>query len=326
MRVVLVGASGFGRDHLQVWRKHPRVNSLVVVGRDAARLAAIAAEFEVDTTTDYAAALAAADLVDLCTPPDSHFELALQAQQACRPTIVEKPPCRTSSQAEELASGAAAPLFCVQNLRFSPLWQRVRQLIETGAIGRPLLSLWPVLTDQRRLLMGDDFRADAARGGGAMLDGAFHYAYLIPFALGAPLTAVTAWTGQLVASPPAGEDTGLVTFEVAGGVAQLTYSWAIPNPPRTPAATIVGDAGTLLVPRSAKQPLELLVDRETRELDLGEFQSTSRNDLGNCLGHYLDCVVSGANPVATWSEAVTAQQAIEALERAASTGRREVIR
>ncbi len=323
MHVVLIGGSGgFGRYHLQAWRKHPRVDRLTIVGRDLARLQAVAAEFGVDAAGDLAA-LAAADLVDVCTPTDTHFELAAQALALGRPSIVEKPPCRTAAQAVELAERAGAvSLCCVMNQRFAPHWRRAREMVAAGAIGRHRLSLWPILADQTRLMRGGDFRADAARGGGALLDGAFHLAYLVPWVLGRPVRAVTAWADRLAVAPPAGEDTGLAVWETDDGVAQLSYSWAVPHAPRLPAAMLCGDLATLLVPRSAKQPLELLTTGGVLEPGLGDYRTMPRNDLANCLGHYLESIATQTEPEATWSEAVTAQRVVEATEQAAREGRR----
>lgn len=326
MHVVLIGGSGgFGRYHLQAWRKHPRVDRLTIVGRDAERLQAVAAEFDVPATTDLRT-LALGDLVDVCTPTDTHFELAMQALALDRPTIVEKPPCRTAAQAVDLVKRAGpVPLCCVMNHRFAPHWRRARELVAAGAIGRHRLSLWPVLTDQTRLMTGDDFRADAARGGGALLDGAFHLAYLVPWVLGRPIRAVTAWAGRLAVAPPAGEETGLAVWELDEGVAQLSYSWAVPYAPRLPAAVLCGDLATLLVPRSAKQPLELLTANGVVEPGLGEWRTKPRNDLANCLGHYLESITTQTGPEATWDEAVTAQRVIEATELVAREGRRMVL-
>lgn len=322
MHVVLLGASGFGRYHLQAWRKHPDVERLTIVGRDPARLAALAAEFGVAATHDLAV-LHEADLVDICTPPDTHDALARIALAAGRATIVEKPPCRTADQAMLLGDEHPdASLHCVMNQRFSPLWRRAREVIAAGAIGRPRLSLWPVLTNQLPLMTGGDFRSDAARGGGAMLDGAFHLAYLAPWVLGAPIAAVSGWCGQLAATPPAGEDTGLAVWEMAGQVAQVTYSWAVADAPRSPAATIIGDEATLVVPRSAKLPLERLANRASEELDLAGYRTMPRNDLANCLGHYAAVSWGHAAAEAVWDEAVAAQRVIEATVRAAADGRR----
>lgn len=325
MHIVLIGGSGFGRYHLQAWRKHRDVARLTVVGRNAEHLAALSQEFGVESTTDLAA-LAEAGLVDICTPPDTHRELAALSLAAGRPTIVEKPPCRTAEQAVELAGEAGdTPLFCVQNQRFSPLWQRVREVVAEGTLGEPRLSLWPVFTDQRQLMSGSDFRADAARGGGALLDGAFHLAYLVPFVLGRAITATSAWAGQLAAQPPAGEDTGLCLWELDGLVAQVTYSWGVANPPRTPAATIIGTEATLLVPRSAREPLELFRERQPETVPLGRWQTASRNDLANCLDHYLGAARGYNESQATWSDAVRAQRVIEATLAAASAGRRMLV-
>jgi predicted dehydrogenase len=326
MRVVLVGGFGHGHQHLQVWRKHPDVTALTVVGRNAERLATLAAEYGVAVHTDLGAVVGDADLVDICTPTDTHDELTRVALAAGRPTVVEKPPCRTADEARALRELAGAtPLFCVLNYRFSPLWRRVRELVAWGSIGRPRLALWPVLADNRHLMSGDQFRADSARGGGALLDGAFHLVDLNPWVLGRPLRAVTAWLGRLAAEPPAGEDTALVVYDYDGGVAQLTYSWAVANPPRTPAATLVGDEATLLVPRSAKHALELVRDRATTEVDLGQYRSWSRNDLSNCLYHYVDCLAGRAQPECGWDDALHTQLVVEATEQAAADGTRRAL-
>lgn len=327
MHVVLVGGFGHGHHHLQVWRKHPDVTRLTIVGRSAEKLAPLVDQYAVEVSTDLAAALAQADLADICTPTDTHSLLAGVALAASVPTIVEKPPCRTVAEARALAAQAGdTPLYCVLNYRFAPVWRRVRELVNWGAIGRPKLSLWPVLADNRALMLGDQFRADAARGGGALLDGAFHLLDLMPWVLGAPLTAVSAWLGRLAAKEPAGEDTALAIYELAGaGVAQLTYSWAVPNPARSPAATLVGDEATLLVPRSAKQPLELLRERQSSELDLGQFTSWPRNELGNCLSHLLAAAKTRTRPEVTWDDAVHIQTVVERTELAAATGARQTL-
>jgi len=321
MRVVLVGGSGHGFNHLQVWRKLAGLSALTVVGRDAEHLAEIGAQHGVATTTDLAAALVGADLVDISTPTDSHFDLATQALAAGVPTIVEKPPCRTAAQAAELAALAGeTPLACVLNYRWSPVWLRARELVAWGAIGRPLLSIWPVLADNRHLMVGDNFRANAARGGGALLDGAFHIVGLMPWVLGRPMTAVSAWLGQLASVAPAGEDTALAIFEHEGGAAQLTYSWAVPNPARLPAATLIGTEATLLVPRSAKQPIELIRDRETSEVDLGDYRTMPRNDLANALTRFASDPKAAA--AESWDAAVAIQRLTEACEQAAASGAR----
>ena len=279
------------------------------------------AQFDVDTTTELAAALDGADLVDIATPTDTHFDLARQAVTAGIPTIVEKPPCRSAEQARELAAAAGdTPLACVLNYRCSPVWLRARELVARGAIGRPLLSMWPVLADNRHLMVGDGFRADAARGGGALLDGAYHIVGLIPWVLGVPLRAVSAWLGRLASQPPAGEDSVMAVYEHDGGAAQLTYSWAVPNSARMPAATLVGTDATLLVPRSAKQPLELIRDRETSEVDLGEYRKLPRNDLANALTQFAEDPAAAA--AKSWAAAVSIQRMVELTEQAGLDGQR----
>ncbi len=135
MRVALIGGSGFGRYHLQAWRKHRDLTQITVIGRDPDRLAALEQEFEVAVTTDLGA-VDGADLVDVCTPPDTHFELAWRAVAAGRPTIVEKPPCRYADQAEELAAQTADPALAE---RFAPLATTLRE--QEATINAELLAV-----------------------------------------------------------------------------------------------------------------------------------------------------------------------------------------
>ena len=318
MRVVLVGAGRHAMIHLLAWRKVPGVQ-VIVVARRPERLAEVAAEYGAETSTDLDAALDGADRADICTPPDTHAHLARRALAAGVPTIVEKPAARTVDEALALADSAGSvPLACMLNNRYSKLWRRARDLVRMRLIGDPLISLWPVLADNRRLFEAPDFRADAARGGGVLLDGAIHLIDLIPWVLSQPLVAATPWLGHLSSQPPAGEDTALVSFEHVGGVAQLIYSWSVPLPTRLPAATLIGTEGTLLVPRSAKLPFELIRDRETIEHGMGEYTNMSRNDLGNAIARFAEDPAAAA--AETWEQAIAAQTVVERCEAAANTG------
>ena len=80
------------------------------------------------------------DVVSICTPASRH-RADLEAALAC-PSVkavwCEKPLSTSYADAEAMVNAAAArgvPLLVTYNRRWLPLWRRVRELIELGAIG-----------------------------------------------------------------------------------------------------------------------------------------------------------------------------------------------
>ncbi len=83
-------------------------------------------------------------LVDICTPTQTHLDLALAALQAGKHVLLEKPLARTSAEARRIADAAeeSAPrgvfLMPAMCLRFWPEYDWVKQRIGSGEFGRVL--------------------------------------------------------------------------------------------------------------------------------------------------------------------------------------------
>ncbi len=81
------------------------------------------------------------DVIDICTPNNSHFEIALAALDAGKHVLCEKPFCFNEQEAAALAQKAAEKnLVCgvVYNNRHLAAIIRAKQLIDEGALGRIL--------------------------------------------------------------------------------------------------------------------------------------------------------------------------------------------
>ena len=113
LNVAMIGHAFMGRAHGNAYRQVNRFFDLpmqvvpkVVVGRDQRRAAAAAEKLGFEAaTTDLAAVLADPDIhvVDVATPNDSHYPLAVQALQAKKHVLCEKPLAMTFAQAKEMA-------------------------------------------------------------------------------------------------------------------------------------------------------------------------------------------------------------------------------
>src|SRR5436190_19903847 len=114
---------------------------VAVMRRDAAKAADYAARHGVPRWYSDARELLAdpeVDAVSIATPPSSHMELSLLACAAGKPTLVEKPMALDHAECRQMMEAfraAEVPLFVAYYRRAQPKFQRMKELIDDGAIG-----------------------------------------------------------------------------------------------------------------------------------------------------------------------------------------------
>ena len=116
LSVGMVGHPFMGAAHSQAWRNAPRFFDLplqlrmsAVAGRDEAKVAAAATRLGWDSTETSWQALIARDdidLIDVCTPGDTHAEIAIAALAAGKHVLCEKPLANTVEEAERMSAAA----------------------------------------------------------------------------------------------------------------------------------------------------------------------------------------------------------------------------
>ena len=183
LRIGLIGAGFMGRAHSNAYRKAPNFFELgmepvlqAVCARSDGAAAAFAKKWGfASSETDWKALIARDDIdaVDICTPNDSHKEIALAAAAAGKVIMCEKPLARTAAEGQEMVdavekAGVANTVW--YNYRRVPAVTLAKQLIDDGRLGRiyhyraQFLQDWTIATDVPQGGAGT-WRLDAAAAG-----------------------------------------------------------------------------------------------------------------------------------------------------------------
>ena len=218
--VGMVGYAFMGVAHSQGWRNARSffdpalVPDLVAIGgRDAAAAADMARRFDWQhVETDWRALVARpdVDLVDICTPGDTHAEIAIAALEAGKHVLCEKPLANTVEEARAMSAAAErARAHGIRSMvgftyRRVPAIALARQLVQEGRVGAirhvraQYLQDW--LVDPESPLT---WRLQKDRAGsGALGDIGAHIIDLAHFITGERITGVSAMTETFVRERP----------------------------------------------------------------------------------------------------------------------------
>lgn len=155
-------------------REVPRVKVAAIAARDPARAHAFGEEHGIAKVhASYKALIAdpSIDLVYVATPPALHAETAIEALDAGKHVLVEKPFAMNAVQARQVLDAgrrAERRVFEAYHYRHHALWHRIVEIVRSGALGR-IVSLDAAFHAPIRKA-ADEFRWNAGLGGGALMD------------------------------------------------------------------------------------------------------------------------------------------------------------
>jgi predicted dehydrogenase len=228
LRVAMIGYGFMGAAHSQAWSVAPKFFDLplqpelaVVVGRDAERTAEVATRFGWESSaTDWREVVLRddIDLVDICSPGDTHAQVAVAALAAGKHVLCEKPLANSKQDAILMARAAEAALangvFAMVGFTYRrvPAISFARELVRSGRIGAlrrvqaNYLQDW--LVDENAPMT---WRLDKTRAGsGSLGDIGAHAIDAVQFVTGQTVASVSGTLQTFVAERPLlGEGIGL---------------------------------------------------------------------------------------------------------------------
>src|SRR5882762_6540304 len=148
LAVGLIGYNFMGKAHSNAWRQAPRFFNLpanvrlkTICGRNRAAVKKAATKLGWENAqTDWRRVIddSKIDIVDICTPNDTHCEIAVAAAQAGKAILCEKPLARNIDEAKKMVRAVkkahVVNMVC-HNYRRIPAIVLAKRMIERGDLG-----------------------------------------------------------------------------------------------------------------------------------------------------------------------------------------------
>ena len=317
-KIGVIGLGMMGSTHLDAYSKLDRADVVAVAdadeGRRTGRTTAAGniegqskGGFDFSAVKQYAdAASLIADpeveLVDICLPTPLHVEFAVQALDAGKHVLIEKPLARRASDSARLlaaAERAKGLSMCAMCMRFWPAWSWLKETIDRGEYGKVLAAHFRRVTSHP----GGPFYNDGAQCGGALLDLHVHDTDFVHHAFGMPSAVfsrgyrrVTGEPDHVVTQYLYGDDGPMVSAE-GGWAMQPGFGFEMQY-------TVNFENATAIFDLAADDQLTIVTH------DGGKQPITVSDSLGydEELKYFLECIESATPP-----QTVTLQQAANSL-------------
>lgn len=323
LRWLLVGTGDIARKRVAAALCQARGSELAAVcDLDPERAGSLAAEYGgVPVFTDLDQALKGSDTeaVYVATPVALHVPQTLQALEAGRHVLVEKPLGLDAAECRAVVEAAARTgrrAGCAYFRRLFPAFDQAWELLAAGTLGRVVLVRmayysWfaPEVDDPKRWRV-----VRTASGGGPLSDMGSHMLDLLVGLLGMPET-VFARCASLV-HPWEVEDTASIVMTLPGG-AQVSAQFGWSSKAWRHELEIVGTEGKLYWYPFDSGKVVQTIGRQVEELELPPVANVHLP----LVQDFVDAVAEGRDPVCPLAEAARTNALLDAVYRSASEHR-----
>ena len=223
------------------------------------------------------------DAVYIATPPNSHANYAIEVMRAGKPVYVEKPMARNYSECKEMlkvSKETGMPIWVAYYRRTLPAFLKAKELIESGAIGKPLMvniKLYKQADERGKTKEEMHWHVfPEISGAGHFFDLASHQFDYLDFVLG-EVTDVKGNASNIAGLYPA-EDTVSGTWKHKSGVVG-TGSWCfvVDESSEVDIIEIIGENGKITLPCFSPGNLKLITNTGITEMGFKNPQHISQN-------------------------------------------------
>jgi predicted dehydrogenase len=345
VRVGIIGV-GIGQAHIRGYSQveNARVVALCDINEERARqVARDCSVLDADILSDHRALLERDDIdaVSVCLPNKLHRPVAVDALEAGKHVLCEKPLALDAREAQEIADAAqkaGKKCMVAQVKRFSPEAQLLKKLVDGGELG-PIYYAKSYWFRKRGIPgYGGWFTTKSLSGGGPLIDIGVHLLDAAWWLAGCPrpLSAfgatyaefgpqgrgIGAWSAD---KKPEGtfdvEDLAVALIRFEGGLTiNLEVSWALHAAQEKQSVELYGREG------GVEWSNKLSLVRDLHGAPATSKIEVPRGDAwGNEMRHFINCITHDTTPDPDARQGVVMMKMLESIYASAASGHEVVI-
>lgn len=293
IRFAVVGCGHIGKRHAEMVVRDPGAELVALCDirpKDELGVEAYPVAFFSDMTSLLQSGLDI-DVINICVPNGLHAELAIQAIESGHHVVIEKPMALQVQDAERVLQTSLKyqkEVFCVMQNRYSPPSVWIKQMIDSGRLGKIyLVQLNCFWNRDERYYKPGGWHGDACLDGGTLFTQFSHFIDIMYWLFGDIQHIQARFADFNHQQLTDFEDSGLVTFEfVNGGMGCLNYSTAVWNKNMESSMLIVAENGSVKIGGQYMNEVEYchIKDYEMPELaptnpgnDYGPYKGSAQN-------------------------------------------------
>ena len=345
IKVGIIGAGVIAERHIMNYVKNPDVEVKAIADPATEKAQKYANQYGIKNVyADYHEILndSEIDAISICTPTFTHTPIVIEALNAKKHVLCEKPPALNADEVRECRDCAKKNgklLMYGFVCRFRSHAQYLKKYIDSGKMGKILSG------EARRTSLCTEMQGwfgEKSKGGGCLRDTAIHELDLILYMMGYPkvktvvgyqtdvnthlpsklASGATAWeTGNKVSPNKDIENylSGYIKFE-NGSYIFVKTSFVLHTPNPGTYVEIDGErAGAAMEPFNEGKELYMVTEednlmRETKPV------ITANNPFTTQINHFVDCLLNGTECICKADEAVMLMEIIDAIYKSGETG------
>lgn len=293
IRFAVVGCGHIGKRHAEMVVRDPGAELVALCDirpKEELGIEAYPVAFFSDMTSLLQSGLDI-DVINICVPNGLHAELAIQAIESGHHVVIEKPMALQVQDAERVLQTSLKyqkEVFCVMQNRYSPPSVWIKQMIDSGRLGKIyLVQLNCFWNRDERYYKPGGWHGDACLDGGTLFTQFSHFIDIMYWLFGDIQHIQACFADFNHQQLTDFEDSGLVTFEfVNGGMGCLNYSTAVWNKNMESSMLIVAENGSVKIGGQYMNEVEYchIKDYEMPELaptnpgnDYGPYKGSAQN-------------------------------------------------
>lgn len=254
IKFAVIGCGHIGKRHAEMITRNPDAELVALIDvkkKEVLGLDGYQVPF-FHSLSDFLKSGIEVDVVNIATPNGFHAEQALECLEAKKNVVVEKPMALSKSDAEKVIFKALhvhKQIFAVMQNRYSPPSVWVKELIESGKLGKIfMVQLNCYWNRDDRYYKADSWHGKKDLDGGTLFTQFSHFIDIMYWLFG-DVQNISARLNDFNHQQLTDfEDSGFISFEfVSGGMGAINFSTSVWNQNLESSMTIIAENGSVKI-------------------------------------------------------------------------------